>query len=206
MRVVELLVATFNEGKLREISKELEGAARVVSPRQLGFTEAPPEEGSTFRENALAKAMFFSRRVELPVFAEDSGLVVPYLKGEPGIYSARYSGSRDPEANIRYLLEKMAGAEGEERKAKFVAFGVVVCRGEILWERQEEVWGEILREIRGRGGFGYDPVFFYPPLGRTFAELSLEEKNRVSHRGKLIRALREFLLSAESRDFCGRLK
>ncbi len=204
--MVDLLVATFNEGKLREISKELEGAARVINPRQLGFTEAPPERGSTFRENALEKAMFFSSRVDFPVFAEDSGLVVPYLNGEPGIYSARYSGSRDPEANIRYLLEKMSEAEGKDRRAKFVAFGVVVCREKILWERQEEVWGEILKERRGRGGFGYDPVFFYPPLGKTFAELSLEEKNRVSHRGRLIRALREFLLSFEGRDFCGELK
>ena len=192
--MIKLLVATFNQGKLKEIRKELEGVAEVISPQDLGIKEKPEEKGSTFKENALEKALFFSKRTELPVFAEDSGLVVPFLGGDPGVRSARFSLEGRDETNIQLLLEKMKGAAGENRKAKFVAWGVLLAGGRLLWEGEEEVWGYILTEKRGTGGFGYDPVFYYPPAGKTFAEMNSEEKNRVSHRGKLIRALREFLL------------
>ena len=148
------------------------------------------EYAPTFAENAAGKALHYSQLREGLVFADDSGLVVPALGGAPGVHSARYAG---PEATnsqrIEKLLVKMRGKTGSERAAYFVCAIALAQRGRALAVVTDRVEGEILDGSRGSGGFGYDPVFYFPALKKTFAELSAEEKNQHSHRGKAFRRL-----------------
>jgi len=153
-----------------------------------------PETGDTFMENARGKSRHYGREWKGLVLGEDSGLSVDALQGAPGVRSARFAG---PEAedrdNLNKLLRLLEGVGPEERKARFISCMVLSREGAILTEITEFVEGVILSGPRGSGGFGYDPVFFYPPLGKTFAQLSEEEKNRVSHRGRALAALKLFL-------------
>lgn len=148
------------------------------------------ENAPTFAENAAGKALHYSRGSEELVFADDSGLVVPVLGGAPGVYSARYAGTGATNSQrIEKLLSEMQNKGGQERSGHFVCAIALAQRGRALAVVTERVDGRILESPRGAGGFGYDPVFYFPPLERTFAELSAEEKNQHSHRGKAFRKM-----------------
>jgi len=148
------------------------------------------ENAPTFAENAAEKALHYSWSSEGLIFADDSGLVVPALGGAPGVHSARYAGADAPNSQrIEKLLKEMRGKTGEERSAHFVCAIALARKGKALAVVTDRVDGEILESPRGVGGFGYDPVFYFPGLKKTFAELSPEEKNQHSHRGKAFRKL-----------------
>ncbi len=192
-----LLVATTNAGKVREIRKGLDELPLAIH----GLREVLPdvsfqERGKTFQENARAKSLFYSRKWEGLVLAEDSGLEVAALKGAPGVRSARFSAPRPTDAkNIRKVLRLMRRVPPQERKARFVCVMVLAREGRAIKEIRGEVRGRIALEPHGANGFGYDPVFFYPPLRKTFAQLAAAEKNAVSHRGRALRKLRAYLAS-----------
>jgi len=191
----ELLLASQNPGKLNEMRLLVEGLPfRVVGPRELGLLEAPDETGTTFRENAAIKALAYARLSGRLTVADDSGLSVDALGGAPGLYSSRFGGegASDRDRNL-LLLDKLRGQPFERRGARFTSAVAVARGGELLFQAQESVLGFIADDMRGERGFGYDPLFFYPPFGRTFGEALREEKDRVSHRGKSFARLREFL-------------
>jgi len=185
-----IVLATRNAGKVKEFQMMLEGYP--VEIRGLGdFGPIPEavEDGATFDDNAYKKALHTAKVLGLPAIADDSGLVVEALDGAPGVYSARYAGEKATDSdNISKLLKAMEGKRN--RKAAFeCVISIAVPAGPALtYEGRCE--GEITETPRGDGGFGYDPVFFYPPLGKTFAEISLQEKNRVSHRGRALAEVR----------------
>lgn len=194
--VRELLIASQNPGKLNEMRQLVEGLPlRVVGPGEVGLLEAPEETGSTFLENATLKARHYSRLSGLPTVADDSGLSVDALDGGPGLYSSRFGGegASDDERN-RLLLEKLRGLPAERRGARFTSAVVLAADAKVLFEAVETVEGRIAEVPSGPNGFGYDPVFFYPPYGRTFGEVPREMKDRVSHRGKAFARLRDWLL------------
>ncbi len=182
-----LYCATSNPGKLREFRL----AARpgmVIEP----VTGIPPceENGATFEENAATKAIYYSPHAPGLLFADDSGLEVDALGGAPGIYSARYAG--DDQANLRRVLREMEGVEN--RAARFVCVIALAKGGRLLQTFRAEVQGEILREPRGEGGFGYDPIFYYPPFGCSLAEVPAEEKFEVSHRGQALAMMLNYIV------------
>lgn len=143
------------------------------------------ENAPTFAENAAGKALHYSRFQEGLVFADDSGLVVPALGGAPGVHSARYAGAKASNSQrIEKLLGELRGKTGEKRSAYFVCAIALASQGRATTVVTARVDGQILQTPRGSGGFGYDPVFYFPALGKTFAELTAEEKNKYSHRGK----------------------
>lgn len=191
----QLLAATTNRGKAREIARALEGLPLdILTLDDLDPTPAAPEEGRTFLENARQKGLFYSLRSPILTLAEDSGLEVDHLDGAPGIFSARFSGPEADDArNIVKVLDLLRGVPENKRTARFICCAVLCRDGRVLAEMTGRVEGRISLESRGRGGFGYDPIFFYPPLGRTFAELSPAEKNAVSHRGQALKMVRDFL-------------
>ncbi len=189
----KLFLASSNPGKLNEFRVLAAKAGLEVELDLLrGFDSVPAfeENAPTFAENSLGKALHYSYLTKEAEIADDSGLVVPSLDGRPGVQSARYAG---PDATssqrIEKLLGEMQGKAGQERKAHFVCALSVVWQDRALAVITARVDGEILVSQRGSGGFGYDPVFFFPPLNKTFAELTAEEKNRHSHRGKAFRRL-----------------
>jgi XTP/dITP diphosphohydrolase len=190
-----LLLASQNPGKLNEMRLLAEGLPfRVLAPGEVGIHEAPEETGRTFLENAVLKARHYALRSGLLTVADDSGLSVDALGGGPGLRSSRFGGegASDAERN-RLLLERLRGVPRQRRTARFTS-AIAVARGEeVLFEVEESVLGLIAEAPRGANGFGYDPLFFYPPLGKTFGELPREEKDRVSHRGKAFARLRAFL-------------
>jgi XTP/dITP diphosphohydrolase len=201
----ELLLASQNRGKLAEMRALLAGLpVHVLSPAELGLTQAPEETGTTFLENATIKALHYSVAAGRLAVADDSGLSVEALGGAPGLLSSRFGGegASDDDRNT-LLLAKLSGVPEERRGARFTC-AVVVARpdgrggAEILFQDVETVEGRIADAPRGPNGFGYDPVFFYPPYGRTFGEVPPAEKDRVSHRGKAFARLREFLTSPSS--------
>jgi len=187
----KIILASNNSGKIREFNTMLAGVYEVVSMHEMQVEEVP-ETGLTFVENALIKARNASAQSGLPALADDSGIVVDALEGAPGIYSARFAGNHgDDEANTQKLLEDMAQVPDDQRSARFwcaIVFvehandptPVIIQRG---WE------GEILREKSGSNGFGYDPIFYVPTHKKASAELSAEQKNTISHRGKALQAL-----------------
>lgn len=195
---LKLLLASGNQGKLREFRILAAGTSLELEllPDFAGIPEFP-EDAPTFAENAAGKAMYYSRFSPGLVFADDSGLVVPALGGEPGVQSARYAGpGASNEQKMEKLLRELRGRSGAERAAYFVCVLAVAVRGSATTIVSAKVDGVILEEARGAGGFGYDPVFYYPPLGKTFAELSTPEKNPLSHRGKAFKRLMETLRPA----------
>jgi len=188
----KIVMASSNPGKLRELSRLLDGLGVVIVPQSDYGVEDAEENGTTFRENSYIKARHAAAATGLPAIADDSGLVVDALEGRPGVYSARYAGpgatDRD---NVARLLAEMASVPDDARGAAFHCVATFVVPGDEEPLVAEGVWrGSILRAPRGEGGFGYDPVFFYPPLKKTFAELTREEKGRVSHRGKALTEVR----------------
>lgn len=188
-----LLVATTNPNKLAEIAALLDGVlVELVSLAAVGAVPEPDETGATFEENARAKARYYARASGLPTVAEDSGLEVDALDGEPGVRSARFPGGTYPE-KFATLYRRLDERGVHDSAARFVCALALAHGDAIVFEARGEVDGTIAREPRGTGGFGYDPIFFYPPLGRTLAEVTPHEKAAVSHRGRAFRALRDFL-------------
>jgi len=195
-----LLLATGNPGKVREIRRSLRGLARggrriaVVGLDAAPVRGKPIERGRTFEANARAKALFYSRRWKGLAVAEDSGLEVAALAGAPGVRSARFSAPcPSDEKNIRKLLRLLEGVPPSARKARFVCVMALAENGRVIAAFRGQVRGRIALEPRGMSGFGYDPVFYYAPLRKTFAELPDRDKNEVSHRGRAVRKLRRFL-------------
>jgi XTP/dITP diphosphohydrolase len=186
-----LVLATRNPGKLREFQALLEPlGCRVLSLGDLGVTEEIEENGETFAENARLKSVGYSRLLPLPVLADDSGLVVDALGGRPGIHSARYAGPEAGDSDrVRKLLRELGQLPGAPRSARFVCALALSHAGSPRIEVEGACSGIIIDEARGPRGFGYDPVFFFPALGKTFAELDEAEKNRHSHRARAVRAL-----------------
>jgi XTP/dITP diphosphohydrolase len=184
---LQFLLATHNKGKVREISLALSRFdINLESLDQYDVPEAR-ETGSTFAENAHLKAEHYQALIQLPTLAEDSGLAVDGLGGEPGIHSARFAPSA--EECIARLLETMDSlSEAADRTARFVSAICLILPSRTI-EVEAEVKGRITRVPRGEKGFGYDPVFYYPPLDRTFAQLTAQEKNRVSHRALALKKL-----------------
>ena len=195
-----LYCATTNPGKLREFRLAAGGshaAIRIEPVPGLNVIPPPAETGRTFRENAVAKAIYYSRFAPGATFADDSGLVVDALGGAPGVDSAHYAGpGATDDDNNQLLLERLRGIE--ERAARFVSVIALAEDGRLIGAFEGVVEGWILEAPRGSNGFGYDPLFLYPPYGRTLAEVSPEEKLAVSHRGKALRALLEFVARLSS--------
>lgn len=191
---MELLIATTNSGKLAEIQAAFKDLrVEIISLVDLGTWPEVVEDGVTFEENALKKARtlaHFSGRVTL---ADDSGLVVDALGGAPGVLSARYSGQEGDDArNNEKLLNALADVPDHQRGARFVCVLVLCAPGSIgrrEWIFREECEGRIAHALKGENGFGYDPLFFFPPFGKTFGEIDRETKGTVSHRGKALRKL-----------------
>lgn len=195
---MKLHCATSNPGKLREFAL----ASDRVAPGRWEFqpvTGIPPcdETGTTFEENAEQKAKYYSQRVPGLLFAEDSGLSVDALGGAPGVYSARFSGEgASDDENNRLLVEKLHG--NPNRQARYVCAMALAEGGHVLATFRGEVEGVIHDDPRGSHGFGYDPHFFYPPFGCTFAEATPEQKLSVSHRGKAVEQMLRYLLQEEA--------
>ena len=184
-----VLLATSNPAKLREFAAALEPRGiDVIGLQALEDRSEVEETGATFEENARIKAEAYSPRTRLTVLAEDSGLEVDALGGEPGVRSARYGGpGLDDRGRVSLLLEKMWEVPDDGRTARFRCVLAVARDGRTLATFQGVVEGRIIREPRGENGFGYDPVFFHDAIGCTFAQISREEKQRLSHRGQAIR-------------------
>lgn len=197
---IRILLASSNPGKLREYNylSENSWVELGLLPR---FDELAPFEESapSFAENAAGKAVHYSKFTEQMVLADDSGLVVPALGGEPGVHSARYAGPNATDSDrVQKLLRALHGKEGKDRQARFVCVIAVAQKGRALAVVSDSAKGFISREPRGTNGFGYDPVFLFPQLGSTYAEISSEEKNRLSHRGKAFRKLLALLSGKDS--------
>ena len=191
----KLLLATTNQGKVREIRDILEGLPlEILSLEEVLPETSCRERGRTFLENARAKSLYFSRKAGILTLAEDSGIEIDALGGHPGVRSARFSSPRpSDEKNNRKVLKLLSGVPRKERKASFVCTMVLSRNGKTVKEIRGEVRGLIVFEPKGGGGFGYDPLFYYPPLRKTFAELDLGTKNRVSHRGRALKKLKQYL-------------
>ena len=190
-----LLVATTNTGKLREIRSLLEGVpVELITLRDLDPIEEPEETGATFEDNARLKALYYADRSGLTTVAEDSGLVIDGLDGEPGVRSARFLG---PDASyperFTEIVRRLDGPPVKNRAARFVCALAVAEDGQIVYEARGTVEGEIAREPRGMHGFGYDPIFYYPPYGTTLADVAEDAKLAVAHRGQAFRALAGWL-------------
>ncbi|RKQ84582.1 XTP/dITP diphosphohydrolase [Brockia lithotrophica] len=188
-----LLIASQNPGKIREVRELLASLAwGIVSLERFPDVKLPPETGETFAENAVRKAIAAMEATGLPSLADDSGLVVPALGGRPGVRSARYAGEgADDAANVAKLLAEMRGVA--DRRAYFVSVVAFAAPGEPVQTFEGRLEGVITEEPRGTGGFGYDPVFYVPDLGKTLAEVPLEVKNAISHRGQALRAFVDYL-------------
>lgn len=192
---MELVVATRNAGKLKEIRRLLE--SRGIRVRGLEEFPGVPdvvEDGQTFAENAIKKAEAVAQFTSLPCLADDSGLVVDALQGRPGVHSARFSGAEaDDQSNNRKLLDEMAAVPEMQRQAAFCCVMALYMPGQSPRLFQGRVNGAILERQQGDGGFGYDPLFWLPGYNCTMAELPLDTKNQVSHRGQALRQLVDFL-------------
>ena len=183
---MKVVLASHNPHKLKEISKITEKfGIELVLQSELGVDIDVEETGSTFEENSLLKAEAVMKATGLPALADDSGIAVDALNGEPGVYSARYGfdESLDDWGRMMLLLRNTEHVPDGQRQAQFVCvITFITPQGQVIQARGE-IHGELTREPRGENGFGYDPIFFYPPFGKTTAEVSPEEKNAVSHRG-----------------------
>lgn len=188
---MKLIFATNNAHKLREVSQVVGDRFTLLTPRECGITEDIPEDQPTLEGNALQKARYIYERTGIDCFADDTGLEVDALGGEPGVRSARYAtDGHDDEANKRLLLQRLQ--EVENRAAQFrTAIALIIGGEEYLFEGV--VRGEISHEELGDGGFGYDPLFLPEGRAESFAQMSAEDKNAISHRGRAVRALAEFL-------------
>ncbi len=195
---MKLLLATTSRGKIREQRASLVEPAgldiELVTLESWPGLEPPVEPGPSFLDNAIVKALYYHRATGLVAVGEDSGLAIDALGGEPGIRSARWLGDDTP-YNIKNarVLEKLADVVEDDRSARYVSAVALADDDEIAFTAEGICEGRIATEPSGDGGFGYDPIFFYPPFGATMAELSPKQKNRISHRGQAMAKLRAFL-------------
>ena len=202
MKADKIIFATGNAGKMREIQMILADLGlEIQSMKEAGVTADIVEDGKTFAENAMIKASAIAQELEkrgerAVVLADDSGLEIDYLNKEPGIYSARYMGE-DTSYTIKnaHLIQRLAGVPDEKRTARFVCAIAAVLPDGRQFETNAAVEGRIGYEERGENGFGYDPIFYLPEYDKSSAELSPEEKNRISHRGKALEEMKRVLLS-----------
>ena len=199
----KIVLASGNSGKIREIVGIFSAIDIAVIPQTEFGIESPEETGETFVENALLKARFAASKTGMPAIADDSGIAVDALNGRPGVRSARYAGDdATDDNNLDLLLKEMAGVADKDRGAGFH------CAAVLVWPADEidpivvqGVWrGRLLQARRGEGGFGYDPIFLDPDMQKTGAEMSREDKNQISHRGKAFRKLRDCLRELAGTD------
>ena len=195
---MKVVLATRNQGKIREFQKRFSEIGWEVIPiADIADIPEPEETGTTFRENALQKARYYAEAVNLPVLSDDSGIIADVLGNEPGVYSARYAGVHgNDEANNQKLVEVLRPYRREARRGHYM------CVIAVVWPDGREITAEgrcngMIRDFyKGTGGFGYDPLFYLPEFGKTMAELSMEEKNKISHRGKAVDAMLKKLKEA----------
>ncbi|MBN1345985.1 MAG: XTP/dITP diphosphatase [Phycisphaerae bacterium] len=187
-----IVIATANPGKFREISAVMADLPIDWVPlSELPPIEEPVEDGETFAENARLKALYYAKATGLWALADDSGLEIDALGGAPGVYSARYAGEPcDDAANNARIVRELAGVPAEGRTARFRCAIALASEDHTLAEADGKIEGVIIDEARGQNGFGYDPHFFVPSLGKTTAEITPEHKNSISHRGNALRAIR----------------
>ncbi len=187
-----ILIATANPGKIREIAAVMrELPVSWVTLADLEPIEEPVEDGGTFAENARLKARYYAEKTGLWALADDSGIEIDALNGAPGVYSSRYAGDAcDDAANNAKMVRELQGVPPEERTARFRCCVALASPGTILAEADGKIEGIIIDQPRGENGFGYDPHFLVPELGRTTAELEPEHKNSISHRGNALRSIR----------------
>ena len=201
---MQYIIATHNKDKLAELSRILEPLGiKAVTDRDLGIELPEVEEtGTTFAENAYLKAASACEATGLPAIADDSGIAVDALNGEPGIYSARYGfdDSLDDWGRLELLLKNTEHVPDGQRQAQFVCVITMITPEGKTIQARGEIHGELLREPRGENGFGYDPIFYYPPAGKTTAEMSPEDKNKVSHRANALKLFYEKLKEAGYAD------
>jgi len=200
---MKVVLASKNPHKLVEISKITEKfGMELILQSQLGVDIDVEETGTTFEENSFLKADAVMRATGLPALADDSGIAVDALNGEPGVYSARYGfdESLDDWGRLELLLKNTEAVPDGQRQAQFVCVITMVTPEGQTIQARGEIHGELTRQPRGENGFGYDPIFYYPPYGKTTAEMSPEEKNQVSHRGNALRVLNEKLKEAGYAD------
>ena len=198
---MKIVLATHNQGKIREFQEAFhEIGWEAVPISDIASLPDPEETGTTFKENALQKAHYYAKAIDMPVLSDDSGIIAEALGNRPGVYSARYAGHHgDDEANNQKLIADLRPYEREERK------GYYACVVALVWPSGKELTGEgtcsgIIRDFyQGTGGFGYDPLFYLPEFHKTMAELSMEEKNKISHRGKALRDLLEKLKAVQDK-------
>ena len=190
-----IIFATTNEGKMREIRAIMEDSGyEVVSLKEAGVSVEIDENGTTFEENAIIKASTIAKATGEMVLADDSGLEVDYMDKAPGVYSARFLGEdTDYVIKNNYILEKLEGVPKEDRTARFVCVIALAYEDGTCITERATIEGYIGYEIRGENGFGYDPIFMVDEYNKTTAELSMEEKNQISHRAKALRAIKEQL-------------
>ena len=188
---MKILIATSNPGKIIEIRALLKALpVDLILPKEIGILTTPDENGSTYTENAMLKAHFYFKYSRLPTLADDTGLEIDLLGGQPGLHSARFSPIRNAQDLDRrkLLLEKLAGRP-KPWTAHFICAVALVDSNSKMFIAKGQCDGEIIAEERGNNGFGYDPLFFFPHLGKTMAELDLDEKNQISHRALAIKAI-----------------
>jgi XTP/dITP diphosphohydrolase len=191
---MKLLVATTNPGKLHEISGILQGApVEIVTLASYPDIPEPEETGTTFAENARLKALYYAAATDLPSVADDSGLEIDALDNAPGVHSARWHGT-DYDVKFRKIYELLDARGLETSDARFVCHIALAEPGRVVYEAEGVVAGRIAREAAGTNGFGYDPIFYYPPFDSTLAQLDSDRKSKVSHRGQAFRALRAHLI------------
>lgn len=190
---MDIIVATNNQGKVKEI-KNILYPHNVMSQSEIGVEIDVEETGETFAQNAFLKARALKGHTDCAIIADDSGLMVDYLNGEPGVYSARYAGDNTtPEQGMDKLLKNLDGVPFEGRSAHFVTVIALIMPDGTEYSFEGRCDGYITNIKKGENGFGFDPIFYYPPLGKTFAELTDDEKNSVSHRSHAIAKLAQFL-------------
>lgn len=193
---MKVVLASKNKHKLVEISKILEELdIQLVLQSDIGVDIDVEETGTTFEENSFQKANAVMKATGMPALADDSGIAVDALNGEPGVYSARYGfdDSLDDWGRLLLLLKNTENVPDGQRQAQFVCVITMVMPDGKMIQTRGEVHGELLRAPAGEGGFGYDPIFYYPPFGKTLAEVSAEEKNQVSHRARALKLFYEKL-------------
>lgn len=196
---MRVILATRNAAKLEEVAAIVGAEVEVSGLDAFGGLELPPEDGTTYEENAMAKGRVVARAVGLAALADDSGLEVAALGGAPGVRSSRYAGPAcDPQANNEKLVRELAAVPPERRQARFVCVAALVTPDGGEWFTRGEVAGWIAAAPRGEGGFGYDPVFVPAGYERTFAEMKAEEKNRLSHRARAFSKIKKYLRKSSS--------
>lgn len=193
--MMKIIFATGNQGKVREIKQIMDDMdAEIVSMKEAGIEMDIEENGTTFEENALIKARAIAKEANTLVLADDSGLEIDYLDKAPGVLSARYLGEDTPySVKNQHILDLLKDVQGKARSARFVCSIAAVFPDGREFTTYATIEGEIAHKSAGENGFGYDPIFFVPEYGKTTAELSPEEKNKISHRGKALTMMKEIL-------------